>query len=95
MIVPKMTLPEIKQSLMRDYDKELRMKINSIHILWQRKWLQTHKDTAIETIHHTSQNKNQWHIVIYSQKNMSYTIPYHTYVHTTTMELRHRISLPS
>ena len=76
MIVPGMSLQEIKKSLLNDYDTELRARLNFIDITYKRKWLLNGKHDAIETIHFPAKSKNNWRITVHCQKTHVHVVPY-------------------
>ena len=76
MIVPSMTLQQIRKALVDDYDRELKIKLKAIEISCKGKWIRNGRKDFAETILHTTQSRNNWRITIeYKQGNLM-TIPY-------------------
>jgi hypothetical protein len=82
MIVPGMTLPEIRQSVLKDYQSELRNKLNSITVTHQRKWQVNGCRDTLETILFPTKSKNDWRIIIectsFGASTMAYLVSYNT-----------------
>ena len=76
MIVPGMSLEEVKHSLFRDYEEELRMKINNAHVVYKRRWLLNGKRDTIETIHYTTRSNNHWNIMLFCTQHYVHIVPY-------------------
>jgi len=76
MIVPSMTLPEIRKALVADYDRELKVKMNALRISSEGKWARTGRKDFAETIQFTTQSGNQWRITVECKKGNIVTLPY-------------------
>lgn len=76
MIVPAMTLKEIKKSLMKDYETELRTKLILSKATRQRKWMLNGRKNFIETIYFETASKNNWRITIQGTQGNIHTMPY-------------------
>jgi len=76
MIVPGMTLVEIKKSLLNDYNNGLHQKIRAIDIIYKRKFQLNKNHDFVETITYPAASKNDWRIIIYCTKNHVHTVPY-------------------
>lgn len=80
MLVPSMTLEEIKNSLVIDYNREMKMKLQGIRLSRGRIWLQKGRKDFKETIIHTAQSKNQWCITVQYKEGvcsvMTYLVAY-------------------
>lgn len=76
MLVPTMTLPEIKHSLFRDYEGELHVKISALEAGAHRKWLTNGKKDFLETVVFTSKSKNIWRIFITGSNHGFSAMPY-------------------
>ncbi len=76
MLVPSMTLPEIKRSLFQDYEGELHIKISALKAGAQRKWLVNGRKDFIETILFTAKSKNVWRIFITRSNHGFFAMPY-------------------
>ncbi len=76
MLVPTMTLQEIRKALVADYERELKGKLKALEISSKGKWMRNGRKDFAETILHATQSKNNWRITIqYKQGNLT-TIPY-------------------
>lgn len=77
MLVPSMTLQEIKNSLILDYQHELKMKLSSVYFSTEGKWLRNGRKAFTETISYTTRSKNHWRISVQMDSNGSYSVtPY-------------------
>lgn len=76
MIVPSMTLPEIRQSVLKDYETEVRSKLNAISITHKRKWITNGRRESRETILFPAKSKNDWRITIQISELGVSTFPY-------------------
>ena len=76
MIVPGMTLPEIGKAVFTDYEGEIRHKMKSIEVMYQRKWVQNGKKNFRETISVPSKSKNEWRVAIHVTDLGVTTMPY-------------------
>ena len=64
MIVPSMTLPEIRKSVLADFDGEIKSKIQSINVTYQGRWLRNGRKDFVETISYPVKSKNNWRITV-------------------------------
>ncbi len=76
MIVPTMSLPEIRKSILDDYTVDLKSKIESVKITHQSKWIRNGRKDFSETILSPVKSKNNWHITVACNKNGVTVIPY-------------------
>ncbi|HVT83630.1 MAG TPA: hypothetical protein VHD35_00435 [Chitinophagaceae bacterium] len=76
MLVPSMTLPEIKRSLLQDYENEVHVKINALKAGAKRKWLVNGKQDFKETILFTSKSRNVWRIFVTGSSRGLFAMPY-------------------
>ena len=80
MIVPGMTLPEIRQAVLKDFQSELRNKLNSIMVTHKRKWQLNGGRDTLETILFPVKSKNDWRIIIecsaFGAVGMAYLVSY-------------------
>jgi hypothetical protein len=76
MLVPSMTLQEIRKALVTDYEKELNGKLKAIEISSNGKWIRNGRKDFTETIMFTTKSKNNWRITIEYNKGNLTTIPY-------------------
>ncbi|MGN6265266.1 MAG: hypothetical protein ACTHM5_06310 [Ginsengibacter sp.] len=64
MIVPSMTLPEIRKSVLADFDGEIKSKIQSLNVTYQGRWLRNGRKDFVETISYRVKSKNNWRITV-------------------------------
>jgi len=76
MLVPTMTLQQIRKALVADYERELKGKLKMIEISSKGKWMRNGRKDFAETILHTTQSQNNWRITIEYKKGVLTTIPY-------------------
>lgn len=76
MIVPNMSLPEIRKAISDDLDNEIKRKIQLIKITHQGKWMRNGRKDLVETILFTSKSKNNWRITITCNSSGVRSIPY-------------------
>jgi hypothetical protein len=76
MIVPSMTLQEIRKALVADYEHELHAKLKALEVISKGKWIRGGRKDFVETISFVSQRKNNWRITIQCQKGNITTIPF-------------------
>jgi len=79
MIVPGMSLAEIKQSLIKDYQTDLRSKLNSIEIMYKRKFFSNGHRNYTETIPLTAKSLNKWRIIAECKIDHVHLTPYLIY----------------
>jgi hypothetical protein len=82
MIVPGMTLPEIRHSVLKDFESELRSKLKSIEVTHRRKWQMNGGRDTMETILFPTKSKNDWRITIqctaFGASGIAYLVSYNT-----------------
>src|SRR6185503_26890 len=76
MIVPNMSLPEIRKAISDDLDNEVKRKMQLIKITHQGKWMRNGRKDLVETILFTSKSKNSWRITITCNSSGVRSIPY-------------------
>lgn len=76
MIVPTMSLPEIRKSVFADFTCEIKSKLQSIYVTYHGKWIRNGKNDFVETILFPVKSKNNWRITIVCNKNGVNAIPY-------------------
>ena len=76
MIVPNMSLPEIRKAVSDDLDSEIKRKMQSIKITHQGKWIRNGRRDFVETISFASKTRNNWRITITCNRNGVQSVPY-------------------
>ncbi len=76
MLVPTMSLPEIKKSVFNDYKPEIRNKVEGIKIAYKEKWIRNGRRDFAETIAFPVKSRNNWRITIVCSNDCVDTIPY-------------------
>ena len=76
MIVPNMSLPEIRKAISDDLDNEIKRKIQLMKIAHQGKWMRNGRKDFVETIHFPSKSKNNWRITITCDSGSVRSVPY-------------------
>jgi hypothetical protein len=76
MLVPGMSLIEIRKSIMYDYTNDLNQKLRSLEIMYMAKWIRNGRKHFTETITFTAKSRNSWHITIIGTKRDMATVPY-------------------
>jgi hypothetical protein len=76
MIVPNMSLPEIRKSVFDDFACEIKNKLQSIKVIHQSKWMRNGRKDFVETIPVTVKSKNNWRITVDCSKNGVSANPY-------------------
>jgi hypothetical protein len=76
MLVPTMSLPEIKKSVFDDYRFEIKNKVTHIKSAYKGKWIRDGKKDFVETITFPVKSKNNWRITISCNKHGVTTMPY-------------------
>lgn len=76
MLVPTMTLQQIRKALVADYEKELKGKLKAIEIGSRGKWIRSGRKDFAETISHTTQSRNNWRITIEFKRGSLTATPY-------------------
>ncbi len=76
MIVPKMSLPEIRKSVFDDFECEIKSKIHSIKVTHQGKWIRNGRKDFVETILVPVKSKNNWRITVACNKQGVTANPY-------------------
>lgn len=76
MIVPNMSLPEIRKSVSDDFTGEIKNKLHSIKVIHQGRWIRNERKDFVETISCPVKSRNNWRITIFCGKNGVTTVPY-------------------
>ncbi|MDQ6902232.1 MAG: hypothetical protein M3139_04355 [Bacteroidota bacterium] len=76
MIVPNMSLSEIRKSVFDDFACEINSKIHALKITYYGKWIRNGRKDFVETIRFPARSKNNWRITVASDKNGVQAIPY-------------------
>lgn len=76
MLVPSMSLLEIKKSVYNDYKPEIKNKVESIKTAYKAKWIRNGRKDFAETVAFPVKSRNNWRITIICNKNNVTTIPY-------------------
>ncbi len=76
MIVPNMSLPEIRKSVLDDFAGEIKSKIESIKVTHKCKWIRNGRKDFVETIHFPVKSKNNWRITVNCNKMGVTATPY-------------------
>lgn len=76
MLVPAMSLPEIKKAVFSDYEPEIKNRIEGIKMAYKQKWIRNGRKDFAETVAFTVNSKNNWRITIICNKGNITTIPY-------------------
>ncbi len=89
MLVPSMTLQEIRRVLIADYEKELKGKLKAIGISSAGKWMRNGRKDFVETIAFTTKSRNNWRITIHYRNGHLTTIPYLIYFNNRGITASH------
>lgn len=76
MIVPNMSLSEIRKSVFDDFACEIKNKIQSIKVTHHGKWIRNGRQDFVETILLPVKSKNNWRITVACNKNGVNANPY-------------------
>ena len=76
MIVPNMSLSEIRKSVFDDFACEIKNKIQSIKVTHHGKWIRNGRQDFVETILFPVKSKNNWRITVACNKNGVNANPY-------------------
>jgi hypothetical protein len=76
MIVPNMSLPEIRKSVSDDFASEIKNKIELIKVTHHGKWIRNGRKDFAETILFPVKSKNNWSITVTCNKNGVNATPY-------------------
>lgn len=76
MIVPNMSLPEIRKAICDDFDNEIKRKIQSMQVARQGKWIRNGRKDFVETILFPSKSRNNWRITITCDSRGVRSVPY-------------------
>jgi hypothetical protein len=76
MLVPAMSLSEIKKSVYNDYKPEVKNKVETIKTVYKAKWIRNGKKDFAETVAFPVKSRNNWRITIICNNNNVTTIPY-------------------
>jgi hypothetical protein len=76
MIVPNMSLPEIRKALYDDWVCEIKSKIQSIKVIHRGKWVRNGRKDFVETIQFPVKSRNNWRITVFCNKRGVIAFPY-------------------
>lgn len=76
MIVPSMSMTEIRKAALADFACEIKSKVQSIKVTYQGKWIRSGRKDFVETILFPVRSKNNWRITVACNKNGVNAIPY-------------------
>ena len=76
MLVPTMSLSEIKKSVCNDYKPEVKNKVEGIKMAYKGKWIRNGRKDFAETVAFPVKSRNNWRITIICSKENVTTIPY-------------------
>jgi hypothetical protein len=76
MIVPAMSLSEIKKSVYNDYEPEVKNRVGGIKMAYKQKWIRNGRKDFAETVAFPVKSKNNWRITIICNSINVTTIPY-------------------
>lgn len=76
MIVPNMSLPEIKKSVLEDFTRGINSKIETIKVTQKGKWIRNGRKDFVETVLCPVQSKNNWRITVACKKSGVFATPY-------------------
>jgi hypothetical protein len=76
MIVPNMSLPEIRKSVYEDWAFEIKSKLESIKVTYQARWIRNGRKSFVETIPYCVKSRNNWRITVNCGKNGVTAVPY-------------------
>ena len=76
MIVPSMSMAEIRKAALDDFACGIKSKLQSIQVTYQAKWIRNGRKDFVETILFPVKSKNNWRITVVCNKNGVSTIPY-------------------
>lgn len=76
MIVPNMSLPEIRKSVSDDFANEIKSKLQSIKVSYHGKWIRNGRKDFVETIPYQVKSRNNWRITVSCSNNGVMAVPY-------------------
>jgi hypothetical protein len=80
MIVPNMSLPEIRKSVFEDFEHELKSKLQFIQATYTGRWIRNGRKNFVETIAYRAKSQNNWRITVscgnYGVTSLPYLISY-------------------
>lgn len=76
MIVPNMSLPEIRKSVSDDFVCEIKSKVQSVKVTHHSKWIRSGRKDFVETILFPVKSRNNWRITVTCNKDGINVIPY-------------------
>ncbi|MEY4876089.1 MAG: hypothetical protein RL708_1238 [Bacteroidota bacterium] len=76
MIVPSMTLHEIRKALVYDYEHEVHARMKADEIIAKGKWIRGGRKDFIETNSFITNTKNKWRIIVNCDKGLVSTNAY-------------------
>jgi hypothetical protein len=76
MIVPNMSLTEIRKSVFDDFVCEVKSKVQSVKVTHHSKWIRSGRKDFVETILFPVKSRNNWRMTIDCNKNSVTAMPY-------------------
>lgn len=76
MIVPNMSLAEIRKSVLEDFNFEIKSKLHSLEVTYKGKWIRSGRKDFVETIPCLVKSRNKWRITVSCSKTGVLTVPY-------------------
>lgn len=76
MIVPNMSLPEIRKSVFEDFGHEIKSKLLSIKVTYTGKWIRNGRKDFVETIPYPVKSRNNWRITVSCGNGGVVAVPY-------------------
>jgi hypothetical protein len=64
MIVPSMNLFEIRNALIKDYEREIMLKCKNLKLIYKGKWERNGRKDFTETVPYVSTTKNKWYLIV-------------------------------
>lgn len=76
MIVPNMSLPEIRKAVFNDFVCEVKSKVQSVKVTHQSKWIRNGRKDFVETILFPVKSRNNWRMTVACNQNGVTALPY-------------------
>jgi hypothetical protein len=76
MLVPNMSLPEIRKSVFDDFTSEIKSKLQSLKVIQQGKWMRNGRKDFVETIPCQVKSRNTWRITVSCGNHGVLAVPY-------------------
>lgn len=76
MLVPGMSLSEIKKAVVDDYNCEIKSKMQHIEVICRSKWIRNGRKDFAETIAFPVKSRNTWRMTVTCNKSGVNAIPY-------------------